>query len=98
MQYKKAMLCLYCERTFSVFVSHEPEIDELIGALESPLGFAWDLEIQLGVEEEGAVYAECPYDDCEGVILDFRWWDDYRKEHSNAPAEPAEQVVYPIYS
>ena len=63
MNVKKWVWCLHCERCFEVHLSREP-------SGEGALDFTPDFEMQLGVEQHGQVYAECPYEDCDGGMLD----------------------------
>ena len=67
-----------------VHLSREP------GDNESPFNFTLDFEMQLGVESQEEVYAECPYEDCDGNMLDFHWWE-------GSPEQPEEGVLYPLY-
>ena len=63
--------CLHCERTLEVHLSRDPQVvDE---GQESPLDFALEFEMQLGVVQENVVYVICPYESCDGSIFDFRW-------------------------
>ncbi len=58
-------------------------------------------EMQLGVETNGRVYAECPYGGCDGGLLDFWWWVDFRRDHQNndsLPEVPEMDRVYPLYA
>ena len=87
MNIEKWIWCWSCERCFEVFLSHEPEGDE------SPFNFGDEFEMQLGVEIDGAVYAECPYEDCDGSLLNFRWWAG----GDSGPETPELGVVYPLY-
>ena len=70
-----------------MFLSREPGHDE------SPFSFGADFEMQLGVDFNGTVYAECPYEDCEGSLMNFQWWGG-GDPHPEVP-EPG--VVYPLY-
>ena len=54
--------------------------------------------MQLGVEQHGQVYAECPYEDCDGGMLDFWWWDNYKQNRAGTdtlPEVPLPDSVYP---
>ena len=96
MNVKKWMWCLHCERCFEVYVDHEPQAvpENQPGGLESPFDFAADIEMQLGVEQGGTVYAECPYPDCDGSLLDFWWWEAFRDEIGLLPEVPELEKVY----
>ena len=87
MNFKKWVWCWNCERCFEVFLSREP------GGDESPFNFGADFEMQLGVDINGSVYAECPYDACDGSLLNFHWWagGDSRLE------VPEPGVVYSLH-
>tara|TARA_B100001750_G_C15248702_1_gene466669 strand:- start:270 stop:536 length:267 start_codon:yes stop_codon:yes gene_type:complete len=83
------MWCSGCERCFQVFLSKKPDGDF------SDSFFA-ELDIQLGVElGDGQIYATCPYDSCDEGPLSFGIWDDYRKDHNEAPEIPQENTIYP---
>ena len=86
--------CLGCERAFEVYVSREPAVipappgvDEP-SQMESVYPFAYEFEVQLGVEQDGAVYAECPYEGGDGSLADFWWWDDLRRARPDVPDMP----------
>ena len=82
--------CSGCERCFEVFLSKKPDEDEEFSA-----SFFADLEMQLGVElGDGQVYATCPYDGCEEGPLSFGTWEQYRKDHTEAPEVPELDKVY----
>lgn len=91
MNHKVYIWCLHCEQCFPVLLSRPPAEDE--GAIN----FGGDLEMQLGVEQNGQIYAECLYDHCDGGLLDFWWWDEYRNYHPDSPEVPEEDKVYPLY-
>lgn len=97
---RKWVLCLACERAFEVYLSREPDIippppqvDEP-PEMESVYPFANELEVQLGVEEDGAVYAECPYEGCDGSLADFWWWSEFRRAWPDVPETPESDTVY----
>lgn len=97
MNIKKWIWCLHCERCFEVHLSRQPEWDAQLDTGESPFNFAADFEMQLGVEQGGQVYAECPYDGCDGSLLDFWWWEEYGRRHPEAPETPEADTEYPLY-
>lgn len=103
MNVRKWVWCLHCERCFEVYLSREPQLDTEGNppGLEWTMQFAPDFELQLGVETNGTVYAECPYEDCDGGMLDFWWWEDRRGSESDGespwPEVPEEDKVYPLY-
>ena len=97
MKIKKWVWRLHCERCFEIYVSKEPQLDEEMGRIEGPASFGADLEIQLGKQSGNSVYAECPYDGCDGDLLDFWWWDEFRNDHPNTPEVPQDGVAYPLY-
>ena len=89
MDFPQWLWCSGCERCFCVFLRKNPE-----GDFSESL-FA-ELEMQLGIElGDGQVYATCPYDGCDEGPLSFGIWDDYRKDHTEAPELPEEGMVYP---
>ena len=98
MNVKKWIWCLRCERCFEANLSREPllgdESKQQDG--EEAFSFAANFEMQFGVEEDGARYAECPYDGCEGSLIDFWWWDSFRADHPDAPEMPERNTVYPL--
>lgn len=56
--------------------------------------------MQLGVEQHGEVFAECPYDGCDGSMQDFWFWDKFRVNYGEKlqlPEVPAKDTVYPLY-
>jgi hypothetical protein len=65
--------------------------------MESVYPFAYEFEVQLGVQEDGVVYAECPYDGCDGSLSDFWWWDDFRRARPEVPETPEPDMVYLLY-
>ena len=91
MNIKTWVWCLHCERAFAVLLSRVPT-DE-----ESALDFVPDLEMQLGVELHGQIYAECEYEDCDGGPLDFWWWDRFRATQEGLPEVPELDKEYPLY-
>ena len=61
------------------------------------MAFHIDLEMQLrGQVEGGRVHATCPYDDCDGSLLDFKWWEWRLRNQSGLPATPEEDRVYAL--
>lgn len=88
MNIKTWVWCLHCERAFAVLLSRVPQNDE------SAFNFAPDLEMQLGVEKDGQVYAECAYEDCDAGPMDFWWWGNFRE---GLPEVPEIGKVYPLY-
>ena len=99
MNIKKWVWCMHCERCFEAFISSEPlPYDEAKQQYaEEPINFAPDFEMQFGVQDGRRVYAECPYEGCDGSLLDFRWWDERRADHSDAPEVPEPHKAYPLY-
>ena len=100
MNFRQWMWCLHCERCFSVFLDRKPKIGAGEAAMydsDSTFEFAANLEMQLGVESDGQVYAECPYDDCDAGLQGFWWWEQYEWDHHHAPETPEEGVVYRLY-
>ena len=93
MNIKKWVWCLHCERAFEVHLSREPRVVD--GEVESAIEFTVDFEMQLGITQAGQVYAECPYEDCDGSLLDFWWWEEYRVHHPEAAEWPSTNQVYP---
>lgn len=95
----KWIWCLHCERCYEVHLHREPcpADEERQEYGEGPFNFVTDLEMQLGTESEGRVFAECPYDDCDGSALDFWWWDTLREKRLGLPEVPQEGQVYPLY-
>ncbi|MBI4339489.1 MAG: hypothetical protein HY680_06000 [Chloroflexi bacterium] len=93
--------CLHCERAFAVELGRKPDWQENEAAEsygESAFDFAAELESQLGVRyPNGQIYADCPYDDCDGDLKDFWWWERFREDHPDLPAEPESGKVYPLY-
>ena len=87
--------CLHCERCFQVMLSDTP------GSEASVWEYADELEHQLGEEYKGKVYAGCPYEDCDGDLKDFWWWNYFRalKEDSSieVPEVPELDKDYPLY-
>ena len=92
MNIKAWVWCLQCERAFSVLLSKKP------GDNESAFDFGAEFEMQLGVEQDDTVYAECPYDDCDGSLLDFWWWEEFQAKTSTATEVPELDKEYPLYS
>ena len=90
MNIKTWLWCMGCERTFSVMLSGEPDINDT--------RFYAELEMQLGFEQDGEVYAECPYDDCTGGPLGFKEWDSFRAGRESLPEVPEEGIEYPLYA
>ena len=86
--------CLHCERCFEVSLSREPEAGDYAAGT---FGFAEDFEAQFGVERDGQVFAECPYEDCDGSLLDFWWWATLRGKRPELPLTPEADRVYPLY-
>ena len=96
--------CLNCERCFEVDLSRQPRLqdnEEADEDAEVPLDFVEELEQQLGVKNpDGEVVVQCPYDDCNGSLElwgEFRWWEDFREDHPQAPTDPKAGSVYPFY-
>jgi len=81
--------CIGCERTFSVMLGGEPDINDT--------RFFAELEMQLGVEQHGQIYAECPYDDCDAGAHNFWSWETYRGNNPDSPEVPVEGIEYPLY-
>ena len=92
---------LHCERCFAVDLSRKPnweDDDEAQEYGESLFDFAVELEAQLGVQyPDGQVYAECPYDGCDGDLKDFVWWEEFQRSHPEVPTEPVGGKMYPLY-
>ena len=100
MNFRQWIWCLHCQRCFSAFIGHKPQLEDdeqNHTYTESVFDFAADFEMQLGVEISGQVYAECPYEGCDGDLKDFWWWETYERDHPNAPEVPDEGKVYPLY-
>lgn len=73
--------CVKCERAFKVLLS------EVFN----------ELELQLGVEHDGKVYTECPYDGCDGGPTGFWAWENVRSDRIPLyPELPEEGTVYPM--
>ena len=98
MNVKKWVWCLHCERCFEAYLSGEPIPDDAVKEQtgEGAFSFAADFEMQFGVEENGVIYARCPYDGCDGGLLDFWWWDDFRANFTDLPEVPEPGRVYPL--
>ena len=87
----------YIEPTIFTDVDHLSREPQEGGTLD----FTPDFEMQLGVEQHGEIYAECPYEDCDGSMLDFWWWDDFKQGYEGTdtlPEVPMADTVYPLYS
>ncbi|MDA1215475.1 MAG: hypothetical protein O2812_01195 [Chloroflexi bacterium] len=101
MNVEKWIWCLHCERCFEVHLSREPEWDDAgtPPGYEIIFNFAPDFEMQLGIERNGNVYAECPYENCDGDLKDFWWWDNFHSasEQQHLPETPEVDKVYPLY-
>lgn len=103
MNIRKWVWCLGCERAFEVFLRREPLVTRPpLGVdeppqVESVYPFAYEFEVQLGVEEDGAIFAECPYVGCDGSLPDFWWWDDFRRARPDVPETPDPDAVYRLY-
>ncbi|HAL47482.1 MAG TPA: hypothetical protein DCP37_06975 [Dehalococcoidia bacterium] len=100
MNVKTWIWCLRCEQCFSVLLTTEPEMedaDENQGMGASVFDHAYELEVQLGVETDGEVFATCPYEGCSGSLFDFRWWEDFRLGQNITEEVPAMDTVYPLY-
>ena len=88
MNIEQWLWCMNCQRGFKVYLS---ERDENGGMDEQ---WFHELELQLGVESNGKVYAECPYEDCDAGPFDFWDWEEIRKDNQY-PEVPEEGIVYP---
>ena len=89
--------CLECERAFAIELARRPEwdVNEQDRYPESSQEFTSQLETQIGVPyPDGYVYIDCPYNDCDGELSDFVWWEEYRSEHPEAPQEPERGRAY----
>ena len=65
--------------------------------MESPsFDYAYEFEVQIGVETDGEVFATCTYEDCDGTLLDFRWWEEFSAGHEGTPEVPTTGTVYPL--
>ena len=95
MNIKQWIWGLHCERCFAVLLNRKPRWQDDEEKRESAFDFALDLEMQLGVESGGSVYAQCPYEDCDGDLKDFWWWEEYERQHPNAPEVPEPGRAYP---
>jgi len=88
MEIPQWLWCSGCERCFEVLLSNKPDGD-------FSQSFFAELDIQLGIElGDGQVYATCPYDGCDEGPFSFGLWDDYIKEHTEAPGIPEVDKVY----
>ena len=103
---KEWVWCLHCERVFQIELSRAPEIltaeeeKRIQDYSEGCFSFAEEFEAQFGkADRRGIVYAECPYDDCDGSLLDFYWWRKFRMDelHPGYPEEPCPGCRYPMY-
>ena len=88
MNIKTWLWCFHCERTYSVMLSGAPEISDRFFA---------ELEMQLGVVQDGQVYAECPYEDCDAGAHNFQSWDSFMQSHPDMPEVPEVGKVYSLY-
>ncbi|MDP6422234.1 MAG: hypothetical protein QF672_13095 [SAR202 cluster bacterium] len=61
------------------------------------MDYGYEFELQLGVESDGEVFGTCPYEECDGGLLDFWWWEAFRGTQDAAPEVPIEGKVYPLY-
>ena len=103
MNIRQWVWCLGCERAFEVYLGREPavippppDVDEP-PQMESMYPFAYEFEVQPGIEEDGAVCTECPYDGCDGSLGDFWWWDDFRRTLPEIPETPKPDTAYCLY-
>ena len=100
MNVKVWLWCLHCERCFQVLLSKQPQWrddEETQVHGESVFDYGYELEVQIGVETDGEVYATCPYEDCDGSLLDFKWWKEFSAGYDGTPEVPAAGAVYPLY-
>lgn len=102
---KEWVWCMCCERVFEVELSRAPKIltldeqDRQQEYSEGCFAFVASFEAQFGrIDDDGKIYAECPYDDCEGLLPDFKWWRCFRiEQHPEYPERPYRGFTYPLY-
>ena len=99
MEIRRWIWCLQCERCFEVHLSREPEAagKDFPEEWESPFGFGAELAMQLGVERHGEVIVKCAYDDCDGGLSHFWWWERFRLDQPELPAAPEVGKPFPSY-
>lgn len=94
---------LDCERAFEVYVSREPTINSPPEDVDEPprvksvYPFAYEFGVQLGVGEDGAVCAECPYEGCDGSLGDFWRWDNLGRAWPDVTETPEPDTLSRLY-
>jgi hypothetical protein len=62
--------------------------------------WVWCLHCERVFKYDGGM--ECAYKDCDGGIIDFMDWEEFKelrkREGIDAPEEPEEWVVYSLYA
>jgi hypothetical protein len=99
MNVRRWLWCFFCQRCFEAHLSREPDAlgSDSPDEWEPPHAFAAELEMQLGVEQQGRVVVKCSYDDCAGGINGFWWWERFRVDQPDLPASPEVGKAFPLY-